>query len=289
MLAECLLPQSHSESAAVKVSVALVSQVAVFSALLYYFGWSRTEALLNYYGLDSTVVGLSTTDYVLRGVHPISPIVVGAAFVVLVAVSVHRNVVTPSLLGRRRGHDVVLLVCGRVHVLCWIALAVAAGGELFARGGGGLLGVLQPILLAGASLTLLYIDQIRARVDRGAHAHRRSGLRRYTLIGLSVIGVTWSLAVYAAIDGQAFAADTVLRESPDVVVRSTEQLMPGRPGVDETPVTTPGSKFRYSYRNVKILLKAGGKYYLVPADWRPGVGSVAIVADNDTVQINVLH
>ena len=284
--------KSTIESAAGKVTVALVSQVAVLAALLYYFGWSRTEALLNYYGLDSTVVDLSTKDYVLRGVRPITPIVVGAGFVTLVAVSVHRNVVAPSLLARGRRQELVLLFCGPVRLLCWLGLAFVAGSLLFVPDGSRVVGVIQPILLASASLTLLYTDQVRAQVDSGTHASRQPvpvDLRRYSLVGLSAVGLIWSLAVYAAISGQASAVATAAQgERPDVVVRSTEQLMIDQPGVSETPITVPGSKFRYTYHQIRVLLRAAGKYYLVPAEWRPGAGSVAIITDNDSVQIDVL-
>src|SRR3954451_20790987 len=54
---------SKEESSAVKLTTALISQVAILSSLLYYFGWVRTDTVLSYFGLNPTVVGLSAEDY----------------------------------------------------------------------------------------------------------------------------------------------------------------------------------------------------------------------------------
>src|SRR5829696_1227867 len=43
----------------------------LLTALAYYFGWVRTDALYAYFGIDVGHLGLSTTDYILRSVEPL--------------------------------------------------------------------------------------------------------------------------------------------------------------------------------------------------------------------------
>ena len=78
----------------------IVAVGASQTAVLYYFGWARTNAFLEYFGLDPTVVGYDTTDYVLRSIGVAFPAAVGVSVVGLAALVVHRGVVAP-LAGRR--------------------------------------------------------------------------------------------------------------------------------------------------------------------------------------------
>src|SRR5215218_4204323 len=44
----------------------IAGQAALLGALLFYFGWVRTQSLLRYFGLDNNIIQLSWNDYVLR-------------------------------------------------------------------------------------------------------------------------------------------------------------------------------------------------------------------------------
>src|SRR4051794_15967597 len=45
-----------------------VGQLGIITALAFYFGWTHTQAYLRYFGLDTSLVQYTTTDYVLRSV-----------------------------------------------------------------------------------------------------------------------------------------------------------------------------------------------------------------------------
>ena len=48
-----------------------LANVTVLTGLLVYFGWRRSDVQARELGIDSSVLGMSTTDYVLRSVGPV--------------------------------------------------------------------------------------------------------------------------------------------------------------------------------------------------------------------------
>src|SRR4051794_26007634 len=51
-----------------QVAGVVVGQLSVLTALAFYFGWAHEADFLGYFGLSTSVVNLSTTDYLLNGV-----------------------------------------------------------------------------------------------------------------------------------------------------------------------------------------------------------------------------
>jgi hypothetical protein len=45
----------------------IISQATLITGLLYYIGWARTNSLFGYFGVDTSLVGFNTPDFVLRG------------------------------------------------------------------------------------------------------------------------------------------------------------------------------------------------------------------------------
>lgn len=78
----------------------ITSQAALITGLLYYIGWARTNSLFQYFGVDPSLVGFSTPDYVLRGgsdvVHSLWIYVAFATALGLV--TIHRLVMVPALM-----------------------------------------------------------------------------------------------------------------------------------------------------------------------------------------------
>lgn len=75
----------------------IASQVVLITAVLYYFGWVRSNTFLSYFGVDASIAGYSTTDYVLLSIRVAFPPFIRAALIVLVLVGVHRLMVMPTL------------------------------------------------------------------------------------------------------------------------------------------------------------------------------------------------
>jgi hypothetical protein len=89
---------SGGESSGVLAVLGVVaSQVVIITALLYYFGWVRTHSFLSYFGIDPSMAGYGTTDYVLRSIKVAFPPFIRAAFTALVLFGLHQLMMKPAL------------------------------------------------------------------------------------------------------------------------------------------------------------------------------------------------
>ena len=89
---------------AVQVVTAIVAPTTVLTALLFYFGWIRTNALFQYFGVDATVLGFTTQDYLLRSTEALY-VPLGTLLVLgLAGVRAH-GLVEAWLAGRRPGRS----------------------------------------------------------------------------------------------------------------------------------------------------------------------------------------
>jgi hypothetical protein len=100
---------SHQEQRAVAESSnvltligTITSQVVLITGLLYYFGWVRIHSFLDYFGVDPSLVGYSTADYVLRSINVAFPPFIRAAFAFLVLFGFHRLMMVPLLMRAMR-------------------------------------------------------------------------------------------------------------------------------------------------------------------------------------------
>jgi hypothetical protein len=106
-----------------QVATAIVAPTTLLTALLFYFGWIRTNALFQYFGVDATLLGFTTQDYLLRSSEALY-LPLGTLLVVgLAAIWLHSVAATWLAAGRR------------LELLRGIAVALALVGlALFARG-----------------------------------------------------------------------------------------------------------------------------------------------------------
>src|SRR3954453_18968391 len=66
----------------------VLGQLSFIAALAFYFGRVSTGAWLQYFGLDTSLVDLSPTDYVLRSIGPSYWPIMGLGLLVVVALFV---------------------------------------------------------------------------------------------------------------------------------------------------------------------------------------------------------
>ncbi len=180
---------------------AITSQLAVITALLYYFGWVHTYYSLSYFGVDPSLAGYGTVDYVLRSIAVTFTPFIHVAFTALVLLGFHRLVVAPALedaesgfstasapaaypitdpatarptavrvvlwaqaLARRRpGIRGMRRFVGAVHVAGVALAGIVLAGVLLPDQIGVPLGILLPLLLATAVTLLGYVAHVRSR------------------------------------------------------------------------------------------------------------------------------
>ncbi|MGW7416064.1 hypothetical protein ACWGIG_26755, partial [Streptomyces sp. NPDC054863] len=138
---------------------AVIAPTSFVTALLYYFGLNQASFFYAYFGVNSTTLGLGTTDYLVISVDAMfTPMVVTAAGGLLAF----------------WGHELLrtrLAAGARPHVLRLLLPVLASAGLLLA--GGGLLSVLDrgfllrryfvaaPLSLAAGVILLAYALHLR--------------------------------------------------------------------------------------------------------------------------------
>ncbi|KHL10494.1 hypothetical protein CLV56_1874 [Mumia flava] len=265
----------------------VVAPVTLLTALLFFFGWSRAAALFGYFGLDTTVLHLSTTDYLLGAqdglfvpVAVVALLTVGASWVVAVAPDALRRVLTA------RATPAVALVLGALLTLEGIL-------GLFGRAPVDGLVVAPLSLVAGV---LLLAAVLRARAARVTPAQRRA--RAFETVAVFVVvalALFWAVADYSAAVGRQRAADLVdgLPTGPTVLVHSTRDLgIPAGEGVrlceaDTAEVPSEDEGYRLTYAGLALLIVAGDQYVLLPTSWTRERGSTYLVGVSDEVRLDV--
>jgi hypothetical protein len=294
------------------------SQTAVLTGVLYYFGWARTNAFLEYFGLDPTMVGYDTTDYVLRSIGVAFPAAVGVSVVGLAALVVHRGVVAP-LAGRR----VDGVRWARRSFLAVLAVAAAllgalGMGMLAPQRFGPELGLLFPLVIVVLTVLVGYLDHLRRTYLLPVRAADPSGpgyrpfaqLRQHQadppaaestaaaparglvllLAGLGLLGAFWAAGLQADAAGHRFAEDLVdrLPAEPQVVLFAEHRLQLDGPGVQVAPLGADGDRYRFQYSGIRTLIRTKQALLLIPVGWQPGRDRVFVVPDDGSSRVDII-
>ena len=114
--------KASPESASLKdvaEAVGLVTAPAAgFAALGLYFGWKRTQTYAFYFGIDTSLLGFSVQDYVLRSARSIYTIILAVVLVGLAALLFHRatSAAAPPLA---RLAGIIMVSMGLWLLLTW--------------------------------------------------------------------------------------------------------------------------------------------------------------------------
>jgi hypothetical protein len=257
-----------------RIAGVVLSQTALLTALLFYFGWARSRETYAYFGVDVELLDFSTSDYLLRSVNSaFRPLMVLGLLTALLAV-VHGRVSS----GRRRA-IVPRAALGAGVLSVAIGLAGIAVRD-FGRG----IGLALPISLAAGFSLMAYADLMwwRAARQRAPAAQLRTGV----LLGLALLGLFWSVSLYAVEIGRD-RAETLhrqLRAEIQAVVFSERRLSVSGRGVQHT--TQPrDSRFRHRYSGLLLLAEARGRYFLLPVGWVQG-DSVFLIPEADDIRLD---
>jgi hypothetical protein len=280
---------------AIQVLTAIVAPTTLLTVLLFYFGWIRTNALFQYFGVDATVLGFTTQDYLLRSTEALY-VPLGTLLVVgLAGVWAHGQVET-WLAGRRQGEP------SRRTAVAVAAVGVV-GLALCARGVAGIAVprlshdafLVSPVCLGLGAILGAYAQWLWRRLRRppgrrrGASPPRWPGLVGLGLVAmLVVLSLFWATTDYARAYGRgravAYARDLAVR--PGVVIYSAERLFLQGPGVRESalPVGQHAS-YRYRYSGLRLLTEAHGRLFLLPAGWTTTDGSAIVLAGDEKLRV----
>jgi hypothetical protein len=268
------------------------ANVTVLTALLIYFGWRRTETQSRMLGIDESILGMTTRDYLVRSVGPLlGPLVVVAA-AGLGWLWLHAAI-TRALA---RGQLGPIRVAARVLAVAWIWLPLAGFLVSWPYPTAGYL--VYPLSFAAGILLAAYGAHLRGLL-RAVEApdavvplpawHR--GLAKAFVAVLVTISLFWGASNYAELLGEWLANNT-RRQLPGltrVVVYSPKQLLIDAPAVQEKLLGGRDAAYRYRYTGLRLLEHTGGRYFLISDGWTERYGVVVMLADTDPVRLEFVR
>ena len=276
-----------------KLVGAIVAPTTLLTSLLFYFGWSRAYWFYDYFGVHSTLLGLTTQDYVQQSLDGLFVPLTVTACAALVALWAHTLV-------RAR-----LAAGANPRLLRVLVPALAGGGLLLAVGGlWSVVGTTilnqhlaaAPISLAVGVVLLVYT----AHLWRSAHpgtddaARPRAGWLAviewagvFVLVGLSLF---WAANDYSAAVGRSRAREFVaeLPIYPSAVIYSERSLSLHAPGVREVRCQDREAAYRFRYDGLKLVLQSGNQDLFLPQAWTPTDWVAILMPRTDTVRLEFL-
>lgn len=256
-----------------------VAPATLLAGLLFYWGFFHARGFCAYFGVNSAVLGLSTTDYVMRSADglfvPVA--VVGAVVLALV----WGWSILPGTIRRAR-------IPGRfLWAFAVVALLLVANGlsrllvdMTFNRG----LGVAPLCFIVGVLILSVVVRVRRAQLhqlegDRAAPDHALAPLEWGLLLLLVGGAFFWGATDYSLAVGTGRAAQVArnLPTAPSVVVFSEKGLGLDTEGVTTTRCGDPGTAYRYRYDGMVLVMSTDHNLVLVPRTWTPGSGPAVVL------------
>jgi hypothetical protein len=253
-------------------------------ALAYYFGWTFTNARASYFGIDPSTLGFSTQDYVLRSTDALFVPLAVLALAALTAVATHSLVKSGMRQSRfDRAIRWAAWLCGAIGAVL-LALGVVA---LFWPLPFPTYYLFAPVSPGLGALLLAYAVYI----SRGSISLVAVGLVLF-LVALSAF---WAVSKYADALGRGRANELAqsLSTRPGVAVYSRHRLQLGarqpdarQLGLRETRL--PGdSTYDFQYTGLRLLVRSGGNYFLVPDGWSRERGFAIVLRDSDELRLEL--
>jgi hypothetical protein len=273
----------------------IVAPTTLLTSVLFYFGWMHAYHFFDYFGVNSTVLGLTTQDYLMRSLD---------------GLFVPMTVVACAGLLVLWGHAVLrarLADGSRPWVLRVLVPAMATVGLLLTVGGllsvllvdetlldGYLYDTAAPLSLALGVLVLVYAVHLwrfltaKKEIARAATRPAWTGVAEwaaiFVLVGLSLF---WAATNYSRAVGYGRAAEHVaaLPSQPSAAVYSQQSLSLNAPGVREVRCRDPEASYRFRYDGLKLILQSGDQYVFLPAKWSRTNGVAILLHRSDSLRL----
>lgn len=275
---DAAVTSSVTATGALRQFATIATNVAILTALLVYFGWRRMETQAAVLGVDQSIFGYGTRDYLLRSVGPVLQLLAIVAAAGLMAVYLDRG-----LRRRAESHgpaDRVLRLALLVMSVSWLLLPLLAVGLGVVIPSAGY--VAFPLTIAAGVLFLVYVSHFRGEL-KGTYAPSagwRSAERASVVIALCVTGF-WATSNYAEVLGSQLADATInhVSDLTSVTVYAPQRLAISAPGTHETAIRGTTQVYHYRYTGLRLLGHTGGRYFLISELWKPRSGVIIVLED----------
>lgn len=254
------------DSVQVELLAVILAGTTALSAIYLYFGWIRTTALFDFFGVDGTLLDFGPTEYILRSVEVLFRPTLVIVLIILAGSAVRAVIAkraSPSSLRRvnyATGAVVILLIL--------IMLAVFTG-------------TVDPL----AAATILGFAGILVSFSWYSKSVRVAG------VAILLLAAFWFLTVYANRSGtdlaRQIAADPSVR--PSVVVYSKSPLnLPNEEttGFGTVPPTAESQVYLYRYDGLNLLTFSESRWILIRTNWTAD-SRVSILNDDGSIRVDL--
>jgi hypothetical protein len=273
-------------------SVELVSSIiapsSLVTGLLFYFGWVYTSARSLYFGIDPSILGFSTADYILRSFDVLQVPLGATLILVLLLLKAHSRLTAwaADLSNRPR--------------LRRVEASVTAIGVLFFSIG--LSGVTsRPILETKFMTTHLGLFFGAGALAYAGHLKRRFPDKpapgptvRIGLLSTVLVALFMTMNLFLAVGQWADAAGRGAAQSleaalpsarPAVSLYSKQNLHIDGPGVVAIGFADPDAAYRFKYTGLTLLIRSADKYFLLPTKWSRGNAVAIVLKESDSIRM----
>lgn len=260
-----------------KFIVNVGSPLALITALMFYFGWVRTQVQARQLGYDAAVLQLSTTDYLLKSINILFPVVAAAVLLAIVGHVVYTAAADRVLASERR--DVITrrvyratgvgaLAALGVGVICYLIPATRFAAI--------------PVALTIAMLFVLARGKLRPFVGK----RRWSTTGQVLALILLALLLFWDTERIARTLGEQFAYDIAAYpdQFPQIIVYSQNELNIDAEGVEQEVLGTAEGEYGFRHTGLRLMEQAGDKYVLINELWYSGRGRVIVLTDSDALR-----
>lgn len=275
----------------------VIAPVTVLGSLGYHFGREYAHARSSYFGVDVSLLGFSTQDYVLRSLDAVFVPVIAVATAGLIVVIVHSLIVWRSTT-----HSVGLLKTTGLTLTGLGAASVAVGlaGLAWAIPYLEKHGTFRDLLPAFGMVLLVWGVSLLSRWLSAKDPPRQvygviPSWCSSVILGLALTVMLVSL--FAATTQWARIAGKERSESlgrrihtlPQAAIYSQRLLSLGGGGISVKPMEDEGSAYRFRYTGLRFYIKSGGKLFLLPDEWSQNSpsGRMIVLEDKDSIRLEL--
>lgn len=281
-----------------KAGGAVIGPATLITALLFQFGRLWAAGYFRYFGVNFSVLDLTTNDFLISGADGLWVPVAAASVAALAAIWLHR-LILGRLPAPARRRALRLLIPGAAvagAVLLGLALLDLVGhvrpfwGDTSEWGG---------LALAAGALLLVYAVRLIRLAPEVVPARGRSrsptprpapgaGLGEWGAAFLLVsVGLFWAVGNYAfgVGIGRAQQLDAALPRLPAAVLYSEKSLSLTIPGVTALRCRDPQAAYRFRYEGLRLVREAGNQYLFLAATWTRETGTAVLIPRSDAVRL----
>jgi hypothetical protein len=279
-----------------KVAGSILGPVTVLTALMFYFGLLHAFWFFGTFGVDYTVFGLTTQDYLIRSADGLFvPLTVLASIGLLVLWGYRLLSVRLGEARRLAAAPVVITVLAAFGVaLLAVAVIGVVAPHVLQR-----YPALPGIALSAGLLLLMAASRMqrwlrRQRVGDGARSSEPLALlaAEWAAVFLLVsVGLFWAAGDWSAAVGTRRGNQVLenLKDWPDAVLYSDKRLGLSAAGVGETRCEGGEGERVYRYDGMHLIVQSGGQYLFLPSDWQINSHAIVVPKTDDMRIVFTAH